>query len=255
MDGLVKVCRPMGNSSAVYVPRGWQNQKVVVRLLSPREAALEALMPYLPKIVGAYMHGSHVRGEETQHSDIDVLVVASEKIKIPSTFPLDIVVSTPEEVDWLLSNDPIQLTPILSEAEALINGPYLQTLRERKIDQRGYLKLVKDTSRILKENRELIKGRKRIGAVIYSLLIRLKAVYLARMLLSGGKYANKDFKDYVLPKGLSEKAYEGLYTVYRAVRDDKPLPDSLLDIEDILVLQGILEKENKSLGAMLEDGK
>jgi predicted nucleotidyltransferase len=255
MEAVLKECKPMGNSAAVYVPKEWENKKVLVRLLSPREMALEALQEHMPYVMGAYLYGSYVREEETPESDIDVLVVASRKFEVRKQHLLDVVVVTPSEVDSLLEKDPVQLTPILAEAQPLLNDALLQDLKDRSIDSMKYMKLVRDNSRILKENEELIETKARIGAVIYSLMIRMKAVYLVKKLLSSEKYTAKGYKQYLLSQGLDEEGYEGLNKVYRAIRDDKSLPSGVVELSDIKVLQHILEGENNSLKEILEDGK
>jgi predicted nucleotidyltransferase len=255
MKTLLKKCKPMGNSAAVYVPKEWENRKVLVRLMSPREIALDVLQEHMSHVIGAYLYGSYVRGEETSESDVDILVVASKKFEIKKEPSLDITVVTLNEVDSILNKDPIQLTPILAEAEPLLNDALLKELKSREIDPTKYLKLVKDNTRILKESKELIEKRARIGAVIYSLMIRLKAVYLVKKILSGTRYTSKGYKQYVLSQGLDEESYNGLNMVYRAVRDEKRLPSNVVEIGDIMILQQILEKENNSLKEMLEDGK
>ncbi|MFH1403786.1 MAG: DUF2080 family transposase-associated protein [Candidatus Altiarchaeota archaeon] len=255
MEALVKDCRRMGNSAAVYVPKDWENRKVLVRLLSPRELALDALQEHMPYVMGAYLYGSFVRGEETPESDIDVLVVASRKFEVRKQPLLDIVVVTPSEVDSILEKDPVQLVPIIAEAEPLLNDALLQDLKGRKIYPARYMKLIKDNNRILKENKELIEKKAKIGAVIYSLMIRLKAIYLVRKLLSSEKYTTVGYTQYLLSQGLDEEGYNGLNRVYRAIRDDKPLPSEVVEMENILLMQQILERENSSLKELIEDGE
>jgi hypothetical protein len=131
----------------------------------------------------------------------------------------------------------------------------LRDLKGRKIDPMKYMKLVRDNNRILKENEGLIEKKARIGAVIYSLMIRVKAVYLVKKLLSSSKYTTKEFKQCLLGQGLDEEGYRGLMEVYRAIRDDAPLPSEVVEIEDIRVLQNILEQENNRLREILEDGE
>jgi len=255
MEAVLKKCKPMGNSAAVYVPKEWENKRVLVRLMSPREMALDVLQEHMPHVIGAYIYGSYVREEETPESDIDVLVIASRKFEVRKQHLLDVVVVTPSEVDSILEKDPVQLTPILAEAQPLLNDALLRDLRDRRIDPRKYLKLVKDNGRILKENEELIENEAKIGAVIYSLIIRMKAVYLVKKLLSSEKYTTKGYKQYLLSQGLDEEGYEGLNKVYRAIRDDKSLPSGVVELSDIKVLQHILEMENNRLEEILKNGK
>jgi len=241
----------MGNSASVYVPREWINQKVVVSLLSPEDMVLEAVKSQLKHVVGVYLYGSYVRGEETEESDIDALIVTSRKIRIEYRRPLDLVVATREELEKLLYEDPVKIMPILRECRPLINEAYLEKLKESKINAKKYLGFVAETLRKVSGYEGAIPKQEHLSAIVYSLMMRLRVAYMTKLMLEGRDYRSRDFKKYVLNKGLEEEAYDGLYSVYRAVRDKKPLPKKAVNLEDISDLNKLVGLEVQKLGVML----
>lgn len=251
MDVLVKECRRMGNSASVYVPREWINQKVVVSLLSPKDLVLETVKPHLKHVVGIYLYGSYVRGEETEESDIDALVVTSRKVQIDRKKPLDLVVATQRELEQLLDEDPVKIMPIIRECQPVINEVYIEKLKATKINARKYLGFVKETLKKVCDYEGVIKKEEHLSAIVYSLMMRLRVAYMTKLMLLSKEYSNKDFKKYVLSKGLEIEAYDGLYRVYRAVRDKRALPKKAVNLEDILDLNKIVGLEVQKLGVML----
>ena len=75
---LVKQVVRVGNSAGVILPREWLNAKAKVKLvgepLNIKKNVLEILAPYLGDVIGIYIVGSYAREEETERSDVDVLV-------------------------------------------------------------------------------------------------------------------------------------------------------------------------------------
>lgn len=246
MDFLIKQAKPMGNSASVYVPKEWENKKVVLRLLSPKEMALSALGPWMANVIGVYLYGSYARGEESERSDIDVLVVANQKIGVDCEKPLNLLVLTQDKVESILSNDPVQLAPIIAESRALVNESYLGKLRSVEINPRKYLGFVRGTKNRLSEYLPMIKGKRQLDAVVYSMVLRLRAVHLVNLMLSGGKYTHSSFSNYLTNLGLGESR-RNLLEIHRRVRDNLPLPERVVTLDDILRLHDALLRENQKL--------
>jgi predicted nucleotidyltransferase len=251
MDILVKECRRMGNSASVYVPKEWVNRKVVVSLLSPKDLVLEAVKPHLKHVVGAYLYGSYVRGEEIEESDIDALIVTSRKVQIDRQKPLDLVIATQAELEKLLDEDPVKIMPIIRECQPIINEVYIDRLKATKINPKKYLGFVRETLKKVCDYEGAIKKEEHLSAIIYSLMMRLRVAYMTKLMLACKEYGNKEFKKHVLSKGLEEEAYDGLYRVYRAVRDKRALPNKVVCLEDISDLNKIVGLEVQKLGVML----
>src|SRR3990167_440582 len=84
-EQLVKQVVKSGNGGAVWVPKKWLGQEVVVILpdkpkLSVREKIVHLLEPYLKDIIAVFIYGSYARHEETRESDIDVMVITKDRI-------------------------------------------------------------------------------------------------------------------------------------------------------------------------------
>src|SRR3989338_4520461 len=86
-EQLVKQVVKSGNGGAVWVPKKWLGQEVVIILpqkpkLELRENIIHLLEPYLRDIISVFIYGSYARHEETKDSDIDVMVVTEKPVKI-----------------------------------------------------------------------------------------------------------------------------------------------------------------------------
>jgi len=69
-----------GNGAGILLPREWMGNQVKVilidRTLEIKKEVFNILEPYLDDIVGIYLVGSYARREETEDSDIDILVLS-----------------------------------------------------------------------------------------------------------------------------------------------------------------------------------
>ncbi|MFH0860034.1 MAG: DUF2080 family transposase-associated protein [Candidatus Altiarchaeota archaeon] len=252
---FIKEAKPMGNSAAVYVPKEWAHQKIVITLLSPKEMALEALKPHMPNIISACLYGSHARGDAGEDSDVDVLAITSKEIKVECKPPLDVLALSEERLVEILEEDPIQVTPIIREAVPILNESYLESLKAYDIKPRGYLKLVKDNREKIREHEKLIAKKTLLDYVVYSLVMRLRAVYSVNLILSKKEYTKKAMTDYVKGIGMTEETYENMHRIYVAARDQKPLPKNVVTLDEIEELRRLVEKENNQLEARLKNAR
>src|SRR3989338_8766276 len=86
-EQLVKRVVRSGNGGAVWVPKDWLGQEVIVILpqkpkLELKERIIHLLEPYLKDIISVFIYGSYARHEETKESDIDVVVITEKPLKI-----------------------------------------------------------------------------------------------------------------------------------------------------------------------------
>jgi predicted nucleotidyltransferase len=251
METLIKECKPSGNSASIYVPKDWENRLVRVSLLSPRELIIEVLKPHLQHVRGAYVYGSYVRGEAKEGSDIDALIVVSKKIDIAPKKPLELIVATEEALRATLDKCPIPLKSILNEAEVLINDELLERLRAVEIDHQRYIDLLNETIQRTEKYTPAIEREQNLRAIVYSLILRLRAVYHLKLMKEGRKYTHKGFKEYVLKCGLDEDAYEGLCWIYRMVRDKKTFSEAKITLDDIKKLNAIARAEAERVRSVI----
>ena len=79
---LIKKAFKLGNSAGVLLPIEWINKKVSVKLVE--ESISQDIFEILEKsnllknTIGIFLAGSYARGEETELSDIDVLILTDE---------------------------------------------------------------------------------------------------------------------------------------------------------------------------------
>ena len=83
-EQIVKTVVKSGNGGAVWVPKNWLGQEVVVILpdkpkISLKEKIIHILEPHLKEIAALAIYGSYARNEQTEDSDIDILVIAANK--------------------------------------------------------------------------------------------------------------------------------------------------------------------------------
>lgn len=244
MDTLIKETKPMGNSSGVYLPKEWEHKRVMIRLLSPREMIMDTIKDHMPSVMGVYLHGSIVRNEIEKDSDIDVLVVTTQGVNLESDI-LDIVCITEDAARKLLREDPIQLYPMISEAVTVINDRLLEELKGIKPTKKSFKRLISTTEERLEGNKELIAREEKLSAVIYSTILRSRAVYIAEQLLKGRQYSKAKYRDYLLRQGIDDDSIGRLIGVYRAVRDDTILPRDLPYLDDVKDMQRILSNQLK----------
>jgi len=57
-------------------------------------------------------------------------------------------------------------------------------------------------------------------AVIYSMVLRLRGIFLIKCALENKKYSKEDFKRWIL-QSLDKEEFEKTYEIYKSVRDNK----------------------------------
>ena len=104
----------------------------MVRLAEIQRFGDQVVEQFAPRRV--ILFGSHARGDATPDSDVDLLVeMRTEKPELDQaveirrhvrrSFPLDLIVKTPEDVSWRLSLRDNFLTTVTSEGVVLYESP------------------------------------------------------------------------------------------------------------------------------------
>ena len=255
-EQIVRKAGKIGNGSHVFVPKEWENEEVLIVRIgkkSIKEEIIDMLFPYLDKVMGVFIFGSHARGEFSENSDIDVLIIAKEKFKIEKRKDFEIIIIEESRIKEAIKTNPIMMYSIFKEAKPLINTQYLENLEKLEIDRNYFKKFIYSSYESIKSDKEILLLDKRTGktasnAVVYSLILRLRGIFIINRLFKKQKYSNKLFKEWILNncKIELEKAYES----YQSIRDNKRKKD-ILNIEDAEMLLNFLEKELKKLGNLL----
>ncbi|MBU2100522.1 DUF2080 family transposase-associated protein [Candidatus Micrarchaeota archaeon] len=242
-----------GNGSIVYTPKKWIGKKVSVILeekpLDIEGEVMEMLKPYFSGIQGIFLYGSFARKEQTENSDVDLLVISDKKIGLKRKGRFDFLVKTKEEFTEALKKDSnLFLHQILQEAKPVFNTPLLEEIKktETKPDLKEFFE---DTLSAFKKSKELIDAHKKnnkkyldSNVVIYSLILRLRTLFLIQSFKKNKDYSNKRFKESIKKRGFKEKTVESFLGVYRSERDGKKATQKIL-LSDVEKLFELAKKE------------
>ncbi len=236
-EAVQKEVVSFGNGSIVYTPKKWIGEHVLVILeekpLDIKGEAMEAIKPYLGSVAGVFLFGSFARNEQTADSDIDILVIADRKIQLGKKGRLDFLVKTREQFEKEAHSDPsLFLHQIASEAKPILNGALLKQLKQVAVKP-DFGKFFDDTLGAFKKTTQSLESQKGSefllsNASIYSLMLRLKSLFLIQCFKQGTAFSNKKFKEFIKKHGFSEKAVGELVEVYRAERDGKKTSTKIL---------------------------
>ncbi|MBI5002415.1 nucleotidyltransferase domain-containing protein [Candidatus Woesearchaeota archaeon] len=257
-EQLIKTVVKSGNGGAVWVPKTWLGQEVVVILPEKpkrniKEQILHLLEPHLQDILSVAIYGSHARHEATENSDIDVLVITKDKqFKILTLDgKMEFLVLPLQKMTEAIEKYPAIYYQIVQEAEPLINASALQELNTIPLQKKSILAYLKETKEHIKSNKEFIELDKLDGkylrsfSVLYSLLLRLRAVFILHCISRNTPFSNKKFKQWLVEEGIHD--FPLLYVIYQKLRDNKNVGQVNIKITTVEKITLILEREMKKL--------
>ena len=197
------------------------------------------------------MVGSYARNEQTEESDIDIIAVSNKIKKEIISGKYHISVYPLKSIKKTLKNYPIMIYPRIIEAKPIINKNLLDELRSIKINNHKFKEFFDDTQRIIGINKGIMEldqvESEYLGSnsIIYSLILRVRGVFIVKSILLGRKYSNKLFKKWLI-KNVGKKNSEKFYLIYNSVKDNKRIKIKI-KIKDAKKLLDFLEKETKWL--------
>lgn len=239
-EHLVKEVIGRGNSGGVYLPKSWVGQKVIIRPLSVNEYVLNTLSPHMKYIVGVYLYGSYAREEQVPDSDIDILVVADKKLHVKMENGIDLEIVDITKIKDAIREDPVGYYSMIMEAIPIVNEVLLNELKGVRLNTKNIKRYYKETEEALSIVKGLLELEGDSSGSIYSLILRLRGLYLIKCNLRNRKYTNQKLEDFVVKKGIDRKKYRKMYAVYRAKRDDGRLPPYKIPTRDIKTLYRIV---------------
>jgi predicted nucleotidyltransferase len=236
METIKKQTIRLGNSAGVLLPREWLNSIVEVKLLKTpitKEAILKDLniylKDYLENIFGIYLIGSYARGDYDENSDIDVLVITDKINKSIKKNNYEIILISEDNLLKKLFKN-LYLISGIRESEPIINKRLLEKFKEikPKINIKEHKKEIES---VLAINKDMIDTAKEynqnvLDGTIYSLVLRLRELYLIKCIINDKKTDKKEFL-----KHISKKTYEAYL---RVKRDEKEINDISPDNADKL---------------------
>lgn len=260
-EQLIRKVTTIGNGAHIFAPKDWLGEEVfIIRTpqKSLKEKILSVLDPYLEYIEGAYLYGSQSRGETTKDSDIDLLLITTKKLKIKKS-GYEIISLQKNEISKAIKIEPIIVYSALSEAKPIINVKLLEELKDKyKPKLADFKEFIEDTKRILSINKEFLELDKEEGelseseSVPYSLILRLRGMFIINNLLLKKIYSNKKFHSWI-NKNVQNIDYSTIYEVYKAVKNNSKAKK--VKIKDLVALHDFLKKETKKLENKIHDKK
>ncbi len=224
---ITKQIIKVGNGAGVLVPREWLNGTAKVQLiekpLNIKEDIINILDPYLPNILSVMVVGSYARGEQTQRSDIDVLVITDSIKKTIKKGKYDFILISKDSIEKALENNILPILPMLKEAKPIINASLIRKYAETPLTKKNlavHTELTKSAMNVVKEHLKLsIMMKEKIisEGFAYSLGLRMRQVYIVDCLINKKSQSNKELKKVILKVTGSLGLYEG----YLRVKDDK----------------------------------
>lgn len=174
----------------------------------------------LYEIIGIYLVGSHARGEESNDSDIDVLVISADTDReMIHDGTYNILIISERLLEWKLENDLLPIGTMLKEARALINSSYVVNLIEIKVTKKNvkwYIDTTKEKLELLKEILESTAEGKIPDRVAYSLVLRIRTLYIIQKLIKNQNHSKKELIKLISRISGSNNAYGS----YVAVKND-----------------------------------
>ena len=259
-EQIVKTVVKSGNGGAVWVPRNWLGQEVVVILpqkpkLNVKEKIIHLLEPHLKDIISVGIYGSYARNEQKKDSDIDVLVVTEGK-KLKLDFKkekLDIVSMPMDKLKIAIEKYPVIYYNMVQEAEPLLNGRVFDELKSLRPNKESFKNYLKETKEHLKSNKELLELDKidniylKSYSTLYSSMLRLRGLFIIKCTLSKDKFSAKKFKKWMIGLGLNSHQFESSYKAYKMIKDIKDDKNLRIKINDAEKVLNILENEISKL--------
>jgi len=251
-EQLVRIVTPVGNGAHIFAPKEWIDEKVLIVRLekkSIKEEILQRLYPYLDRIMGVFLYGSQARDEATESSDVDVLVIAKEKFNLGKEEKFRFIVVSEDSLSNAIKTNPIMMYSIFREAKAIINEEYLNKLRQIKVNPSLFKPFIQTTKESIKSDEEIIELDKKTGetvsnSVLYSLILRLRGLFIIKSLLNKENYSNSLFKKWL--NSNCKINYEEIYSIYQTLRSGKELKDKV-PIQSGEILVDLLKEELKKL--------
>lgn len=249
---IYRIATASGNSSHVILPKDWEGHKILLTRvdIEPKEVIMNLLSPYLKDIIGIYLYGSYARKENKEGSDIDVIVITDKKIKVEKKKPFDLIQIERDKINTFKRINPVLFYSFVFESESIINNSLLEDLRKEQINKDFFKEFFNETNRVIGINQELldldkIQNQAYVDSnLIYSLILRLRGVYIIKTLLKKEKFSNSSFLKF-LRNNLVHNP-DICYEVYQNVRNDKKI-EKRVTVEEAEKLLNLLKDVTSKL--------
>ncbi|MDO8563396.1 MAG: nucleotidyltransferase domain-containing protein [Nanoarchaeota archaeon] len=227
---IIKQAFKLGNSAGVLLPIEWKNQRVSIKLIakSISHEIFEILdnESLLGNTMGIFLAGSYAREEDDELSDIDILIVTDKVDKKIKRGKYDLFLISKEKLDKLIDKN-LYLISLINEAKAILNNNLLENYQKMIIKNpiKINLELIKSAMKINEKILEINEedGEKVYDGTVYSLVLRLRELYLLDCLSSSRKPSKKEFST-LIRKIASEESYNAYLRIKNDIKAKKVIP-------------------------------
>lgn len=269
METITKKTIRVGNSAGVLLPREWINGVVEVKLLEPPldydELIKNILIIIKEKLSGLAelkslaITGSYARGEETEDSDIDILMITNKTDEHLRIGKFDILMLTEEKLKEELEKNAIPLLPMLREAKAIINNDLISKYANQTVNKKNVKWYVETTKSMMKEVKKDIDFSKQINenvsqASAYSLILRLRTLYIIECMKKNRIWNKREFLRIVKKISGSFNVYEEYLKVKNKLKG-REKEKSELKIDEAEKLMMYVNKKIKQIQKWLKGAK
>ncbi|MGC9309622.1 MAG: nucleotidyltransferase domain-containing protein [Candidatus Nanoarchaeia archaeon] len=230
---LIKPIVRVGNSAGVILPKEWLNGKAAIELVKKptniRRDIFDILDEYLEHILGIYLVGSYARQEESEKSDVDILVITSDIEKEIKKDKYHIILISKKQLEKQLRDNALPILAMINEARAILNDELIEQYKSWKLTRRNirwHIETTRSALDIVKTslNMEMV-GK----AEVYSLILRLRTLYIIDCLYKGKRYSKEGLLKLIKKITGSIKLYE----VYEAVKGKEKVKSITRDVEKL----------------------
>lgn len=258
MEVQIKRAVRAGNSSAVILPKAWLNKEVRIELAKKTNETIlcEAMKIAakhldLKEVIGIYLAGSYARSEEDSESDIDILIISENTDKeMIHEGMYNILIASEKLINYKLKENLFPIGQMIKEAVPLVNSRYLKEFKVEVTENniKWYLDTTEDKLKIVKKLVEIGRNKKiKIGnAVLYTLVLRIRTLYIIKQLIKNKEYSKKEFIATILNISKGDNAYNRYIAVKNNQKEE--YDNSLKEVE---LLRAYLEKQLDEIRALM----
>ena len=246
---LIKQTFKLGNSAGVLLPIEWKDKKVKIQLIDKfiTQDVLQILdeKDLLKNVIGIFLAGSYARGEETESSDVDVLVVTDNIDKQIKVREYEIFLISKEKLEKNIKTS-LYLASLVNESKTILNNDFLKNYKG-KILEIPLKKPIEEIKSIIKINEISINldeemKKNVLDETLYSIVLRLRELYLIECLKNNKNPLNCKFVELIKKLTGSEESYNS----YLRIKNDLK-PKQIISIREARTLIEYMKVKVKDL--------
>ncbi len=247
-----QIPKKFGNSCHILLPKEYLGRKIRFLVETKtfqdiKSEVIEILKSNLEEIQGIYLYGSYARNEQSQESDIDILVITNNKLKIiKEVNNYSIISITQAELEKTLKENPILILPIILEGKPLLNAAFIEKYKQYKLTKQNTRKFRVESKKTLEIVKEGLNQDFEVGSLVYSLILRIRGLLIIRLSKNNVLYSKSQLFNYLKERGLQEDKIKTAYNIHAQEKKGVKVTESSLtkqDIEQLIKVEENLLKE------------